>query len=46
MVKYFEFEKDIEKIDEHLNNLGNASSSKINQLNLEKKQILEKILKF
>ena len=37
MVKYFEFEKDIEKIDEYLNNSGNVSSSKINQLNLEKK---------
>ena len=43
MVKYFEFEKDIEKIDEYLNNSGNVSSSKINQLNLEKKQKLEKI---
>ena len=46
MIKYFEFEKDIERIDQLIQNLEldeENNFSKIKKLNLEKNQIFEKI---
>ena len=46
MIKYFEFEKDIERIDQLIQNLEldeENNLSKIKKLNLEKNQIFEKI---
>ena len=46
MIKYFEFERDIEKVDnliDELNKKDTIDSKKIEKLNLEKKQKLEKL---
>ena len=47
MIKYFDFEKDIEKID-NLYNLKKdndpKNSKKINELNNEKKQLFKKFI--
>ena len=46
MIKYFEFEKEIEKIDELITKFDleeDKNNNKINQLNIKKEQILNKI---
>ena len=45
MIKYFDFETEVEKIDTLIKDLDNDnhSSSKIEMLKLEKNKILEKI---
>ena len=46
MIKYFEFEKDVEKIDQKINNISlndRSNLTKIENLKNEKNQILKKI---
>ncbi len=46
MIKYFDFESDIEKLDEHISKLSKSDkkySLKINKLNIEKEELFKKI---